>query len=111
MSGEIQKRTGTAIRLTFYDESDEVIREYSRIIIPWGILKRALRLAKDNNLEEPDEALLDELSALVVEVFGGVFTADELEKHADMMDIISVFQQVISKARNVIPENPTPPAT
>ena len=66
----------TPITITLYDENDEVKGEYQRLIIPWNMLKRALKFREldTNNLEKT----FDELAGFVCELFGNRFTMEEL---------------------------------
>jgi hypothetical protein len=100
---------GTPITITLYDADDNVAGVYTRLIIPWGLLKRVLRFYKSVKLDDLTEADLDELAALVVEIFGGKFSVDELNTGADTGDMVAVITQLIAKTRGLTP-NPPPPA-
>jgi hypothetical protein len=96
---------GAPITITLYDENDEPKTQFQRLIVPWGMLKRAIRLSKDLDVENITEDSLDALSGFVVELFGNKFSIKDLEDGAELGEIIAVIQAVVSKARGVI--NPT----
>lgn len=99
---------GTAIKLTLYDpQTNEVKGEYTRLFVPWKLLKMAVRLSKSIgkslNVEEMEEADVDALAALVVETFGDQFTLDDLNQGADIGEMVTVLNQIVAKAKG----NPT----
>lgn len=112
------KKVGTPIQLTLYDpdNGDEVAvingrpAEFSRLIVPWGLLKRVMIFLKSTDVSEPTsltEENIDMMSALIVELFGNQFTITDVERGADVTDMISVLQMVTAKAQGILP-NPTP---
>jgi len=103
--------TPTPIRLTIYDpETNEVKAEHTTMIVPWKLLKKAISLAKtlNTNPDEMSDSDIDSLAGLVVEVFGGKFTVDELDNGADVSEMMAVIQQILAKASGA--RNPTLPA-
>lgn len=86
----------TPITITLYDENDEVKGEYQRLIIPWNMLKRALKFREldTENLEET----FDELAGFVCELFGNRFTTEELGEGCDIAEIFAVIQAVVARA-------------
>ena len=103
--------TGTPLTITLYGADDEIEKTYSRIVVPWGILKRAVRLSKELDLENMDETGVDALAGLVVEAFGNQFSIAELDEKADVSDMISVITIIVNKANGIMPtSNPTKPA-
>jgi len=52
---------------------------------------------------------VDALAALVVEAFGGQFTVDQLNDGADIGEMLTVLNLIVSKARTGMGGNPTPP--
>ena len=87
------------IKLTLYDpQTDEVKAEHTRIFVPWKILKASVRLMKDMNKEDPTEENLDQMAALIVDVFGDKFTVDELNEGADVGEMMAVLKAIISHA-------------
>ena len=97
----------TPIKLKLYTESDEELKECTRLIVPWGILKRAVRLDKALDPDNMGEEDIDALAGLIIEVFKGQVTAEELDEHADIGEMITVLQQIVAKARGLVP-NPPP---
>ena len=103
--------TSTPITLTVYDPvTNEVQKTLIRSIVPWRLLKRAVALIKQlkafdvNNLEEGD---IDAITSLVVDVFHGQVTLDELYDGCDISEMMPVIQAIISKA--MPGKNPTLP--
>ena len=101
-----------AITLKGRDEKgDETSQRYTCSFIPWGVLKRTMRFAKLNEGTEVGVETLDEMCAIVVELFGHQFTAEELEAGAAISDVIDVFTAITKHALALMPANPqTPPA-
>jgi hypothetical protein len=99
------------IKLTLYGQDDEELKTYERRIVPWGLLKKASRLAGQLDVgaegAEGAEALISDVSQFVVEVFGGQFTVEELEAGADLGEILSVMQAIVSRASGMVKANPT----
>lgn len=123
-----------AITLTLYGPGDEKLKTYERSIIPWGVLKKATRLAKlieDQEIDsdsaeektqpkkwlsflakdkpEPttEEQQMEAISQFVVDLFGNQFTVKELESGADVGEIMTVFQAVLTRANGAVQSNPT----
>lgn len=113
------------IEITLYDENDEPKQTYQRNVIPWGILKRAIGIQKIVNAPEPEqrkwfefwksaevasaeEAQIRAVSQFVVELFGNKFTVKELESGADIGEIMTAFQAVLTRANASVRANPTP---
>lgn len=109
---------GAPIKLTIYDEDSNVVRELSQSFVPWGIMKRAIRLGKSMRglidksdgeiLEHMSEEDVDNLTGLVADVFGGRVTVEELEQGTEIQEMLAVLQAVITKAFHAS-QNPTPP--
>jgi hypothetical protein len=101
---------GTPIKLTLYDADDQMIKELCRTVVPWGLLKRAIRLSRGidpDNLKEED---VDAMAGLVLAIFGDKVTLKELDDNADTTDMMTVMTQIVAKAENLMP-NPPIPAT
>lgn len=123
-----------AITLTLYGPDDEKLKTYERAIIPWGVLKKATRLAKLIEGEESDadgkakpqekrwwffakdkpdpatnteEKQMEAISQFVVDLFGNQFTVKDLENGADVGEIMTVFRSVLSRASATVKLNPT----
>lgn len=92
-------------------EQGEVKRVFTRSFIPWGVLKRTMKFAKLNENADIGVETLDEMCAIVVELFGHQFTAEELDAGAEITDVIAVFTAITKHAAAMMPANPqTPPA-
>ena len=116
-----------AIEITLYDANDEPKETYRREVIPWGLLKKAARLAgsMDESPERPrkwyqfwmsgengkttEERQMEAISRFVVELFGSRFTVKELEEGADFGEIMSIFRNVMTRANQAITANPITP--
>lgn len=100
------------LKLTLYDpETSEELKTYTRSFIPWKLLKTAVRLSKSlGNIEQEnlDEDDIDSIACLVVDAFGGQFTLDALNDGADLGEMISVMQAIVSRAAGVLPNPPKP---
>lgn len=114
------------IELTLYDKNDEAIATYSRAVIPWGLLKKAISLQrqfegaeaaeaapawqfwKRKQESSKEEAQMAAISHFVVELFGNKFTMKQLEDGADLGEVMNVFRAVITRANASVKSNPTP---
>jgi hypothetical protein len=99
-----------SVELDLYDADDEKVKSLHRLIVPWGILKKAARLnkrlgkAKDEDLAEED---IDEVTDLVIEIFGEEkVTRLELDMYADIGDMITVIKTIAQRAHGLIPNAP-----
>jgi hypothetical protein len=115
------------ISLTLYDKDDQPQQTYTREVIPWGLLKKAIRITdavNDAPAQPPkrawlfertkapiskEEAQIDLIAQFVVELFGNRFTVRDLDNGADLGEIMAVFQAVLTRARTVVEVNPTVP--
>jgi len=89
---------GAPIELTLYGPDDEVVSKHSRAIVPWKILKRAVRLSKNLNEADLSEEDLDSLAQLVVDFYGNAFDLEALENGADVAEMLTVLRAIITKA-------------
>lgn len=89
---------GTPISITLYGEGDEVLSTHTRMFVPWKILKAAVRLSKELDVNDMTEADVDALAGLVVEAFGNQFSVEDLDAHADVSDMVAVLQMIVGKA-------------
>lgn len=101
--------TPKPITLIFYDSNDQVKATHTRSRIPWGVLKRAIRMASTIDTAEIGEDALDEMASLLVDAFGGAFTVEDIDKYCDINDVMVAIQGIIDKASATVP-NPKPPA-
>lgn len=97
--------TGSPVEITFYDENDEEKETYKRMIIPWGMLKRALKF-KDLDESNMNEKSFDELANFVCELFCNKFTTKDIDKYADVTQVFAVFRAVVARAQGYFPQNP-----
>jgi hypothetical protein len=100
--------SGTPITLNLYDSDDNVIKTLSRSVIPWGILKKAVRLMRKINTDNLSEQDVDEIAGLVVTIFGDKVTIDDLDKGADTSDMVATIMQIVTKAESLMPNPPIP---
>ena len=97
------------VELTIYDSDNEPVKKLSRLIIPWGVLKKAVRLGKviTKNQDEIGEADLDELTGLIIHVFGeDKVTRAELEAGADIGDMVTTIQAIVMRGQGLLPNAP-----
>lgn len=100
--------TGSPIKITLYESGNqEVKQEYSCLIIPWGVLKKAIALTKSIDEENVGVEDLDAIAALVVQAFGNQFTVQDLDAGADISEMLTVLQSIVARAGALITENPT----
>jgi hypothetical protein len=97
----------TVLKITLYDQDNEVRAEFTRLFVPWKLLKASIRLMKKLDVNNITEEIVDELAALVVDIFGNQFTADELNEGADIQEMMTVIMALQAKAGAL---NPTRPA-
>lgn len=84
--------------LPIYGNNDEVVRMHETNICPWAVYIQAADMQeqlKDKNAREQMEAVGDILKA--------VFPAltDEELMHADGMDVMNTFQQIVSGGQKI----------
>ena len=97
------------VELTIYDSENEPVKKLSRLIVPWGVLKKAVRLAKSiaKNPDDLGESDLDELTGLIIQVFGeDKITREELEAGADIGDMIVTIQAIVGRGQGLLPNAP-----
>lgn len=99
----------TPIKITLYDPvTNDVKAEFTRLYVPWRLLKAAVGLVKALDASNMTEDDIDRMAGLVVEAFGGQFTLDQLDSGADVSEMLAVIQQIIGKAGMAM-KNPTQP--
>jgi hypothetical protein len=97
------------MQITLYDpETNEVKSTHTRLFVPWKLLKVAVKISKSLDPENMTDENVDELAALVVEVFGNKFSIADLNEGADVSEMVTVLNTIIAKASGGI-GNPTPP--
>jgi len=103
--------------ITLYDPITNEGTDFIRSYVPWGILKKAIRMLK--NVGKPEDMTdedIDSIAALVVEAFGDRFTVADLDKKSDVGEMMTVIKNIVSRAEVTMEqqkiENPTlPPGT
>jgi hypothetical protein len=97
-----------AIELDLYGPDDEKIKTLKRLIVPWGILKKAVRLTKNIGTgEDVTEENIDEIAGLVIEIFGEAnVTREELDQCTDVGDMLAVINAIANRGRGLIPNAP-----
>lgn len=103
------------LRLTLYGANDEIKRELTRSIIPWGILERAIDLQEEfENVQMQDgtpvsisREQVDKLTDFVVFIFDDTVTRDELKRGASIADMLQLYQQIFRMVSQIMPRNPT----
>ena len=90
--------------LNIYNDENEVVKTLKRGFVPWKIMKRAVRLMRSTEGNMSEETI-DEITQLVVDIFGGKVTAEELEEGATTEEMITLIQDIVGKLK--VNENPT----
>ncbi len=99
------------MQITLYDpETNEEKKTFIRTFVPWKLLKKAVKLSETVNFDALKEEDVDQIAMLVVDTFGGQFTLDELNEGADLGEMVSVLESIVSRAKG-ISLNPTPPVS
>lgn len=87
------------VEITLYDENDEPKETYSKSVIRWGLLKKAVRLSKMiTEAGTITEEVMEALSAFVCNLFDDRFTVGDLEAGADISEIMTCFRHVVNRA-------------
>jgi hypothetical protein len=99
----------TPIKITFYDADDEIVAEYERSTIPWGILKRCVQIssASEGSPDALSQEQLDEIALLLVDLFGGKFTVEDVNKGLDVADMTVLLNTIVARASAMVKANPT----
>ena len=105
------------LHLILYGANDEVKRELSRSIIPWGILERAIDLQEEfENLQDADggpinisKDQIQKLTDFVVFIFDDTVTSEELKRGASIGDMFNLYTQIFRMVSATMPRNPTMP--
>lgn len=103
------------IKLNFYNDQDEVIKEYSRSRIPTYMLDMAIGVQKAIENDKTDESAINALLDFIVEFYGKQFTIDDLKKSTDLVECMSIIGQVLGRANQLASqfakENPPVPSS
>lgn len=100
------------LRITLYGVNDEIKKELTRSIVPWGILERAIDL--QDVFQNIDTAALanvsrdqiEELTSFVTFIFDDQVTADELKRGASLEDMFTLYTQIFTMVSQVMQKNP-----
>lgn len=98
----------TPLKIRLYDPEGEY-KEFTQMIIPWGIMKMAVAISENMNLDKPTAADIDALAGLVVAVFGNRFSVQELDQGAELNEMMAVINGIVARANNLLKSNPTRP--
>ncbi len=101
------------ISIKLYGPDDEELKTCTRSVIPWGILKKAIRINQTIGKKaggDLDEEDVDALAGLVVEIFGDQFTVEDLDKGADVSEMMAVIQAIVARAGALVQADPTAPS-
>lgn len=102
-------KSSTPMQITLYDpETNEAKATFTRLFVPWKLLKAAVKLAQTLNAENLSDEDVDALAGLVVEVFGNKFSIEELNECSDITEMTAVLNMIIAKASGGL-ANPTLP--
>lgn len=96
----MDKLTFVPVTITLYDENDEEINTYSKSVVRWGMLKQAIKLAKQLDGKEKDlsEENMDAISSFACRLFDDKFTKEQLEDGADISEVMACFKAVVNRA-------------
>jgi hypothetical protein len=111
--------TSTApLKLTLYGVNDEIKREVTRSIIPWGILERAIDLQETlSDIQFDDEGQpivsdaaqfreqISELTDFVVFIFDDAVNVTEINRGASIKDMFAIYNQIFQMVAQI--KNPT----
>lgn len=100
------------LKITLYGVNDEIKKELTRSIVPWGILERAIDL--QDEFQNIDTAALtnvsrdqiEELTNFVTFIFDDQVTADELKRGASLEDMFALYTQIFAMVSQVMQKNP-----
>jgi len=99
------------LTLNLYDKDDEIVKTVTRSFVPWKMLKKGITLQKQLGTKEPneyEEEDIDTLTGYIMAIFEGQgLTVEMLDEQSDIMEMITVIQSVVSRARGVM--DPTLP--
>jgi hypothetical protein len=107
------------LKLTLYGVNDEIKGEFTRSIVPWGILERALDIQEQfENIEDgPDgtprlnREQIDMLTDFIIYLFDDAVKAEELKRCASLGEMFALYKQVFIMVGQTMPKNPTPALT
>ncbi len=90
-------KPGTPLVIRIYDDTGEY-REFTQPVVPWGVLKAAVRVAKTVNMQDPSEEDVDIIAGLVVMAFKNRFSVSDLDGGADITEMMAILSTIMAKA-------------
>jgi hypothetical protein len=100
--------SATPMTIHIYNANDEVVKTLTRSFVPWKLLKKAVEVSAALDPKDMTPETIDQLSSLVIAVFGDQVSREELDEGADVSEMVAVLRQIVAKASGSNP-NPTPP--
>jgi len=97
---------GTPIQFTLYGDDDEILETYSRARVPVVFVERAIELAGKLEGDSMGQEQLMALYQIVVDFYGQKFTLEDLRSGADLGELISVIQEIATRAAELMPTRP-----
>ena len=110
------------LSLTLYGIDNEIKRQVTRSIVPWGVLERAIDLQESlSELQLDDQgqpvvtdvqlfkSQIADLTDFVVFIFDDAITPEEIKRGASIKDMFALYQQIFAMVGQI--KNPTPALT
>jgi len=110
------------LSLTLYGIDNEIKRQVTRSIVPWGVLERAIDLQESlSELQLDDQgqpvvtdvqlfrSQIADLTDFVVFIFDDAITPEEIKRGASIKDMFALYQQIFVMVGQI--KNPTPALT
>lgn len=101
-----------ALKITFTDAQGKVTKTYTAVGMKMGLVDKLMDIAEKQRLNEigaptfaEQREVLDEMRALLVEAFGGQFTYDELNKAADIGEVMKCFNSLAEFVGEAVRKN------
>ncbi len=86
------------IELTLYDpETSEELKTLKTIYVPWGLLKKASAFIDGLDESKLTNADIDNMSLIVCACYNEKVTPEELEKGADIGEMMTVIKAIIGR--------------
>lgn len=84
--------------LPIYGQDDEIIKNYATNVCPWAVFIQAAEM-QETLADKPAIEQMNAIGELLKAVFVGL-TNEELA-HADAMDVMNTFQQIVSGGQKI----------
>lgn len=104
------------LSIKLYGVDNEVKREVTRSIVPWGVLEKAIDLqeqfenvevAPDGTPRRVTKEQIQQLTDFVVFIFDDTVTREDLKRGASLGDMFALYNQVFQMVGQIMPKNPT----